>query len=276
MNYIDKRKVDTYWVNTSSNALIGKVIQQGSRQIKEDFELLLAGKTVLTEIDEQIVYNRLDLDETAVWSLLLAGGYLKVRECIQTDTSAEWSRKYRLAVTNFEVMLLFRKLVREWFSPAASNYNEFTNALLQNDVRAMNVYINRNSQATFSCFDSGNRPSSESEPERFYHGFVLGLIVDLNDQYVITSNRESGFGRYDVMLEPKRKERPAIIMEFKVQDKTKEKDLISTAQAALRQIRSKGYAAILQSKGIDDRQIYEYGFAFCGKEVYILGSRDEK
>lgn len=276
LNYIDKRKVDTYWVNTSSNALIGKVIQQGSRQIKEDFELLLAGKTVLTEIDEQIVYNRLDLDETAVWSLLLAGGYLKVRECIQTDTSAEWSRKYRLAVTNFEVMLLFRKLVREWFSPAASNYNEFTNALLQNDVRAMNVYINRISQATFSYFDSGNRPSSESEPERFYHGFVLGLIVDLNDQYVITSNRESGFGRYDVMLEPKRKERPAIIMEFKVQDKTKEKDLISTAQAALRQIRSKGYAAILQSKGIDDRQIYEYGFAFCGKEVYILGSRDEK
>ena len=187
----------------------------------------------------------------------------------QTDTSAEWSRKYRLAVTNFEVMLLFRKLVREWFSPAASNYNEFMNALLQNDVRAMNVYINRISQATFSYFDSGNRPSSESEPERFYHGFVLGLIVDLNDQYVITSNRESGFGRYDVMLEPKRKDRPAIIMEFKVQDKTKENDLISTSQAALRQIRSKGYAAILQSKGIDDRQIYEYGFAFCGKEVYI-------
>ena len=271
LNYLDKKTVDTYWVNTSSNALIGRIIQQGSKQIKESFETLLTGGSIETEIDEQIVYDQLDLSESAVWSLLLASGYLKVKRCMQTETSTAWKRIYTLEITNFEVMLLFRRLVQDWFASSASNYNEFTKALLQNDVHAMNIYMNRVAQATFSYFDSGTHPSSESEPERFYHGFVLGLIVDLDELYSVTSNRESGFGRYDVMLEPKRPDLPAYILEFKVQDSRKEKDLAATAGTALKQIEEKQYDTLLKNKGIPSDRIHRYGFAFHGKEVLIAG-----
>lgn len=271
LNYLDKGKADTYWGNTSSNSLVSRVIQQGSKQIKESFETLLGGNAITAEIDEQIVYDQLDQDESAVWSLLLAGGYLKVKECEQRESASGWKQIYHLAVTNFEVLLLFRKLVRGWFGPAASNYNEFTRALLENNVKAMNVYMNRVAQATFSFFDSGTHPSGESEPERFYHGFVLGLIVDLNGQYSVTSNRESGFGRYDVIMEPLDQKSPAFIMEFKVHDSTEEKTLKDTSRAALEQIAEKKYDTALKNKGIEDQRIYKYGFAFSGKEIYIEG-----
>lgn len=271
LNYLDKGKADTYWGNTSSNSLVSRVIQQGSKQIKESFETLLGGNAITAEIDEQIVYDQLDQDESAVWSLLLAGGYLKVKECEQSESASGWKQIYHLAVTNFEVLLLFRKLVRGWFGPAASNYNEFTRALLENDVKAMNVYMNRVAQATFSFFDSGTHPSGESEPERFYHGFVLGLIVDLNGQYSVTSNRESGFGRYDVIMEPLDQKSPAFIMEFTVHDSTEEKTLKDTSRAALEQISEKKYDTALKNKGIEDQRIYKYGFAFSGKEIYIEG-----
>jgi hypothetical protein len=133
----------------------------------------------------------------------------------------------------------------------------------------MKRYINKVSMSIFSYFDTGNRPS-EAEPERFYHGFVLGLIVDLRDKYVITSNRESGFGRYDVMLEPLDKENyDGIIIEFKVYDEDEERDLADTAVAALQQIEEKNYAQTLIDRGVKPERIRKYGFAFEGKTVEI-------
>ena len=203
VNFLDKRRFAPYWANSSSNSLVDKLVREGSKDLKTSFQCLLTGESITAELDEQIVYDQLDNDERAVWSLLLASGYLKVKnlKTYMTDFG-DWKQEYQLELTNFEVRLMFRDMVRKWFSSAISVYNDFIKALLLGDIKAMNIYMNRVAMATFSYFDTGKNPSAE-EPERFYHGFVLGLMVDLSDRYILTSNRESGFGRYDVMLEPR-------------------------------------------------------------------------
>ena len=270
LNYLDTGRLAAYWANTSSNSLAGKLLREGNRKVKEKFETLLQGKAIWTTVEEQIVYDQLDNDEAAIWSLLLASGYLKVldydrEEALECTEEAE----YKLTLTNYEVERMFYGMVRNWFQESRSDYNDFVQALLDGDRKAMNAYMNRVALNTFSYFDTGNRPSGE-EPERFYHGFVLGLIVDLQNRYVITSNRESGFGRYDVLLEPKNCSKDdAIILEFKVYDPDGEKTLEDTVKDALNQMEEKKYAAQMTSKGIPENHIRKYGFAFCGKKVLI-------
>ena len=272
LNYLDTKKAEPYWANTSSNSLISKLIREGSKEIKISFEKLLKGEKIVAEIDEQIVFSQLDEDERAIWSLLLASGYLKAEPCRTAETSEnEWKREYELSLTNFEVKLMFRKMIQTWFGRTASDYNDFVRALLSGDVEAMNEYMNRVALRTFSSFDVGNHPSGKSEPERFYHGFVLGLLVDLADRYILTSNRESGFGRYDVCLEPLYLSDDGILLEFKVFQPAKEKNLEETIASALRQIEEKNYASHLIAKGIPPERIRKYGFAFEGKRVLIGG-----
>lgn len=267
-NFLDKRKIDIYWANTSSNSLIGHLIQRGNSAIKEAMEDLLSGKELVTEIDEQIVFDQLDDNMTAIWSLLLSSGYLKINQAPK-DAAAS-NQNYHLSLTNHEVDVMFRRMIDGWFKKYTSNYNAFVKALLADDVRAMNHYINRIALETFSFFDTGKEPSASAEPERFYHGFVLGLMVDLQDKYHITSNRESGFGRYDIMLEPVEiGQSDAIILEFKVIDPESEADLNATVNSALEQIRHKQYDAQLLARGFRPDQIRAYGFAFQGKQVLI-------
>lgn len=270
LNFLDTGKVTTYWANTSSNSLVGKLIREGDRRIKSKFERLLRGESIHAPIDEQIVYNQLDRNEEAVWSLLLASGYLKVLSYEQLDLLAPGKEQmYELTLTNYEVLRMFEGIVRSWFSGAKADYNDFIKAMLLDDIDAMNEYMNRVALTTFSYFDTGKNISWE-EPERFYHGFVLGLMVDLQDRYTITSNRESGFGRYDLMFEPKNpKADDAIILEFKVFNKRREQSLEDTVQSALLQITEKQYTSLLIAKGIPKEHIRTYGFAFQGKNVLI-------
>lgn len=269
LNFLDTGNFTTYWANTSSNSLVGKLLREGNRGIKEKFETLLRGERIQSEIDEQIVFNRLDGSEKAVWSLLLASGYLKVlsRQSYQEIPDGA-EPLYELAITNREVSLMFRGMVRDWFSRSEQEYNGFIQALLLGDIDAMNDYMNDVALNLFSYFDTGKRPGREN-PEIFYHAFVLGLMVDMQRDYVVTSNRESGFGRYDVMLEPREKGKNAYILEFKVFNARREQSLEDTLRAAHTQIEEKQYEATLTAKGIPSERIYKYGFAFEGKKVLI-------
>ena len=263
--YLDTGKFDSYWVNTSSNSLIGKLIQKGTSDIKIAMEDLLEGKTIETAVDEEIIFEQLENNCEAVWSLLLACGYLKVNKASENGAGGN----YVLSLTNFEVKNMFRRMIQGWFGNASVRYNDFIKALLSDDIDYMNQYMNQVALQTFSFFDTGKKPADQEEPERFYHGFVLGLMVELADKYRITSNRESGLGRYDIVLEPLKKNEMAYVIEFKVHKPKREKDLQETAENALRQIEEKNYDAELLARGIQKEQIRHLGFAFSGKTVLI-------
>ena len=298
-SYLDKKRFAPYWAATSSNGLVSRLLQRASSEVKETMEELLKGGTIVVNFDEQIVFNQLDADESAIWSLLVAGGYLKVNEVEYRGELLEpW---YHLSITNLETMSMFSSMFKGWFNSSLSNYNAFVAALLNGKLKEMNIYMNEVALSTFSSFDTGVHPSERTQPERFvsccdyqgaangaslcdstnlyemaeaisfYHGFVLGLLVELRDRYEVKSNRESGYGRYDIMLIPKdNNEGNAIVLEFKVLDLENEETLEDTAQSALRQIEDKNYDAELISRGISKERIRHYGFAFEGKKVLIM------
>ena len=271
INYLKYKKFTTYWADSSSNGLINNLIQKGSPYIKTMLETLIRGEKINVIIDEQIVFSELDYSEDAVWSLMLASGYLKVISSEELNLIRESDNEYELAITNREILFMFRKMILRWFTPAKRETNEFIKALINGDVESMNAYMNKVTLKTISYFDSGNSPSDE-EPERFFHGLVLGLMVDQTENYIITSNRESGYGRYDIMLEPIDKSNenlPCIVIEFKVINPKKEKTLEETVEAALNQIEDKGYDAELVKRGVKRENIHHYGFAFRGKNVLI-------
>ena len=266
-NYLRKRELHPYWASTSSNSLAGKLIRTASADVKEKMEDLLQGKQITVNFDEQIVYNQLDHNENAIWSLLLASGYLKVQNIDYRGITLEpW---YTLDITNIETLSMFMTMFRGWFKNKDANYNDFVKALLKGSLKEMNIYMNDVALATFSSFDTGKKPSEKSQPERFYHGFVLGLLVELRDRYQIRSNRESGYGRYDVMLTPVTEVDDAIVIEFKVHEPDEEESLQDTVRTALDQITEKNYDAELLLQGIPADRIRHYGFAFEGKRVLI-------
>lgn len=266
-NYLKEKKLRAYWAATSSNGLVSRLIRTASVDVKEKMEDLLKGQEIVVNFDEQIVYNQLDQDENAIWSLLLASGYLKADQVeYRGMLNKPW---YHLTITNLETESMFENMFAGWFKNQDANYNDFVKAMLKGSLKEMNIYMNDVALTTFSSFDTGRRPSRKTQPERFYHGFVLGLLADLRERYQIRSNRESGYGRYDVMLMPLNQQDKAIVIEFKVHEPDEESSLQDTVQSALDQIKEKNYDAELLAQGISADRICHYGFAFEGKKVLI-------
>ena len=272
VSFLNKKgRYETYWANTSSNRLVNSLIQRGNSEIKKTMEALLRGNSFLANLDEQIMLNQLVGSTDAVWSLLLATGYLKVLNVRAEKPDDDGMMQYTLALTNLEVKKLFHKMIKGWFGDNAQlPYNDFIKALILDDVDSMNEFMNRIALCSFSNFDTAKGASGNDAPERFYHGFVLGLMVELAGRFRIMSNRESGFGRYDIMLVPVDQEKDnAYIIEFKVHKPAKEKGLEETVKHALNQIEEKQYAVQLISEGMRPDQIRKYGFAFAGKTCLI-------
>ncbi len=272
VSFLNKKgRYETYWANTSSNRLVNSLIQRGNSEIKKTMEALLQGNSFLANLDEQIMLNQLVGSTDAVWSLLLATGYLKVLNVRAEKPDDDGMMQYTLALTNLEVKKLFHKMIKGWFGDNAQlPYNDFIKALILDDVDSMNEFMNRIALCSFSNFDTAKGASGNDAPERFYHGFVLGLMVELAGRFRIMSNRESGFGRYDIVLVPVDQEKDnAYIIEFKVHKPAKEKGLEETVKHALNQIEEKQYAVQLISEGMRPDQIRKYGFAFAGKTCLI-------
>ena len=266
-NYLKEKKLLAYWASTSSNDLINRLIQTSKPDVKEFMEELLNEREIVLNFDEQIVFDQLETKENAIWSLMVASSYLKIDKIeYRGILHVPW---YHLKITNLETLGMFSEMFVGWFQNTRSNYNAFIKAMLCGNIKEMNAYMNEVALATFSSFDTGSHPSGRTQPERFYHGFVLGLLVELRDQYEVRSNRESGYGRYDVMLIPRQKNQLAFVLEFKVYDAQEELKLEDTVQSALVQIEEKDYDTELIERGISKSKIRHYGFAFEGKRVLI-------
>lgn len=263
VNFLKKRELQPYWANSSNNDLINRQLRLADASIKSQMETLMNGGSIETKLDEEIIFSQLDRNPKAIWSLFLAGGYLKV---VDREFDGSWF-DYTLTLTDKEVRLMFEQMINGWFAESDSSNNDFIEAMLNGDVESMNEYMTEIVETAFSNFDVDSKPSRKA-PARFYHGFVLGLLVSERNRYLIRSNRESGYGRYDICMYPQKKDLPGIIIEFKVQNENAgEETLSDTADIALQQIEAKDYASDLKSEGVED--ILKYGFAFAGKKVFI-------
>ena len=256
LNYLTDRKLMPYWVNTSSNDLI-KIILKNSVTVKEKIEQLLRDEEIEVPINLDTVIVGIEQNEENIWGLLLGTGYLKVTEVVDLATGI-----YKVKIPNYEIKILFQSIIRDWFNDKVigNNLNTILKDLVTLKLDEFEKKFKVLVTQMFSYMDVG-----ENTAENFYHAFVLGMLVGLKDSYYVKSNRESGYGRYDIMLEPKDKNGNSFIMEFKVLENEEEKTIEETIQNAEKQIEERKYEEDLQERGYTN--ITKMVFAFKGKEV---------
>ena len=256
LNYLTDRKLMQYWVNTSSNDLI-KLVLKNSSTIKEKIERLLKDEEIEVPINLETVIVGIENNEDNIWGLMLGTGYLKVTEVVNLAEHI-----YKVKLPNYEIKLLFQQIINDWFrnKVIGNDLKSILKDLITLNLKEFQMKFRVLVREMFSYMDVG-----ENTAENFYHAFVLGMLVGLKDTYYVNSNRESGYGRYDIMLEPKDKNGNSFIMEFKVLDDMEEKTIEDTIQSAKQQIEEKGYEANLKERGYTN--ITKIVFAFKGKEV---------
>ena len=264
VNYMKERLLRSYWILTSSNKLIGDIICRHPYDKKYEIEELIEGKKVHKVINENITFQYLDGDESSLWSLLLAVGYIKAENVVKDNERTECD----VSVTNKEVMAMFRTQIVAMFSNGNIAYENFMRALTKHRTDDMIGVMEDIAEYSMSYFDTAKNKGKHA-PENFYHGLVLGLIVSMRKEYRIVSNRESGRGRYDIVMYPRQTERDAFILEFKVRNEKLENNLEETADNALKQIEDRAYEKDLLAAGIPAEHIYKVGFAFSGKDVLV-------
>ena len=256
LNYLSRKELIPYWVNTSSNDLI-KMTLKNSTTVKEKIERLLNDEAVEVQINLETIIVGIEDKEENIWGLMLQTGYLKVVETVNISEGI-----YKVKIPNYEIKELFKGIVRDWFRNKVIG-NDLTSILkdlielnLKEYEKKFKVLVNE----MFSYMDVGKNTA-----ENFYHAFVLGMLVGLKDTYYVNSNRESGFGRYDIMLEPKVKNGNCFIMEFKVMENIEEKTIEDTIENAKKQIEDRGYESNLRERGFTN--IIKMVYAFNGKDV---------
>ena len=256
LNYLTDRKLIPYWVNTSSNDLV-KLIFKKSTTVKEKIEKLLKDEAIEIVLDQETVIVGIEENEDNIWGLLVGTGYLKIVETIEST-----ERRYKVKIPNFEIKALFQNIVRDWFrnKVIGNDLNSILKDLITLNIEEFEEKFKILVREMFSYMDVGRNTA-----ENFYHAFVLGMLVGLKDSYYVNSNRESGTGRYDIMLEPKDKKENSFIMEFKVFKEEKEKTIEETIENAKKQITDRRYEENLRERGFS--HITKMVFAFKGKEV---------
>lgn len=250
-----------HWINTSSNDTIEDLISKGDANIKMSLEDLIKGKTIIKPIKEDISLREINENPDNIWSFLLFSGYLKVINRVED----RYGLTCELMIPNLEVLYLYRDIIITWADRSISshNYSYMLKCLVNGDIKEFSKFFKDYVIKSMSFFDA-----SGNESEKVYHAFVLGMLVALSDSYKVKSNRESGYGRYDVMLVPRAATGKGIIIEFKKFDVDEDKDIEEAAKNALTQIRDKQYRIELIDEGVEE--IIEIGIAFKGKEVEVL------
>lgn len=250
----------TYWANTSDNMIIQKLIPLVDDESKYDLEKLLRGETITREINEALVFPGIEKDPTAVWSLLFFAGYLTFTK----RTIKDGATICNLALPNHEVKILYQKLIKSLLEESLEKRKlaMFMTSLENGNIEELTLLLHDFIVTSISAFDI-----PESETEKSYHLFMLGLFVALSDIYEVKSNRESGYGRYDIMLIPLNKKKPGIIIEFKKVSRILKETLVTASEKAMRQIIEKNYAHELTTRGMES--IIAYGIAFEGKKLAI-------
>lgn len=266
LNYIaNKGKLAPYWVNTSDNALVKELMTHGSDDLKADLEQLLNGKTIEKKIEEGVVFADLEKKPNTVWALLFFTGYLTLEKAFVYGTDCH------LRIPNIEVEELYKSMIFDWFEETIheTKYKELLNSLVRGDVDTFSRIFNDFLNSSLSLFDV-----TAEEPEKTYHAFILGMLVGLRNRYEVKSNRESGYGRYDVMLIPKNQTDLGILMEFKKVGSSEKTTLETAVKSALKQIDDKNYAQELFDRGV--KRVLSLGFAFKKKKVLIRSKLIEK
>ncbi|PWU05716.1 MAG: AAA family ATPase [Verrucomicrobia bacterium] len=254
----NKGQLQPYWINTSSNELIARLLTKAKPSIKTQFEELLQGNIIERPLSQNLVFSKIETHEDALWSLLFYAGYLKVL----SYKPENYQQLAKIAIPNKEIRLVYDEIVAGWFQQIDVDlYRDFIQSLANADTDKFKKYLSDYMMQSTSFFDFNT-----NTPEQVFHVFILGLVVGLRNQYYIHSNQESGLGRFDVIFIPKNKKEKGILLEFK--KSTTADFLLNNAQEALEQIKDKYYLEIFKQHSITE--VLAIGLAFFGKQVELV------